>query len=117
MEKRAEQTHGAARIDHHPLLGPPAAVESVAITFDGGTLFAREGEPLLAALLAAGIRVLRTMPRTSEPRGGYCLVGRCPDCMVIVDGVPNVRACVTPVCAGMIVETQHGLGSWPVAAS
>jgi len=97
--------HGAGRIG-------AAVTDSVTITFDGRAISAVTGEPLIAALLAAGVRVLRHMPRTGEARGGYCLVGRCSDCMVVVSGTPNVRACVTPVADGMIVETQHGLGSW-----
>ncbi|MCC6792614.1 MAG: (2Fe-2S)-binding protein [Thermomicrobiales bacterium] len=110
-------SHGAARIELHPLIGAAVRADEVSITFDGGPLPARRGESLLAALLAAGIRAVRSMPVTGELRGGYCLVGRCSDCMVIVDGVPNVRACVTPVCAGMVVETQHGLGYWPERTS
>ncbi len=70
----------------------------------------RAGEPIAVALLAAGVRIFRTMPRFGDARGGYCMVGRCTDCMVIVDGVPGIRACVTPVTAGLDVRTQHGLG-------
>jgi predicted molibdopterin-dependent oxidoreductase YjgC len=112
MVKRTDAPHGASRIELHPLLGAAKSAETVTISFDGGALTAHRGEPLLAALLAAGIRAVRSMPITGELRGGYCLVGRCSDCMVVVNGVPNVRACVTPVCAGMAVETQHGLGYW-----
>lgn len=70
----------------------------------------RPGEPIVVALLAAGLRVFRTMPHTGEARGGYCMVGRCTDCLMIVNGRPNVRTCVTPVEPGMVVQTQHGLG-------
>jgi predicted molibdopterin-dependent oxidoreductase YjgC len=111
--KSAASAHGAGRIAIHPLLGIAPEYEEVAFTFDGGRLSGRAGEPLLVALLAAGVRVLRTMPRTGEARGGYCMVGRCSDCLMIVDGVPNMYACMTPVSAGMAVETQHGLGHWP----
>ncbi len=107
MEER-----GAAarrRVVDHALLGPLPAAEAIALTFDGQPVEARAGEPLLAALLAAGIRSVRTMPNGGERRGGWCLVGRCTDCLVVVDGVPNVRACVEAVRAGMRVETQHGL--------
>lgn len=117
MREQAPGAHGAARIEQHPLLGPAAATSVVRISFDGRVIPAREGESLIAALLAAGVRAMRTMPRTGEPRGGYCLVGRCADCMVVVDGVANVRACVTTVRAGMRVETQHGLGHWPESSS
>ena len=103
-------SHGAGRVVVHETLGalPPAA--AVLFTWDGVAISGREGEPIAAAILAAGGRVLRTMPRFDDPRGGYCLVGRCTDCLMIVDGVPNVRVCVTPVTAGMDVRTQLGLG-------
>ena len=41
-------------------------------------------------------------------------MGVCQDCLVTVDGRPNVRACVTPVRDGMRVESQRGLGDWRV---
>jgi len=94
-------------------LAPAAAIE---ITFDGHPLAARSGETVAAALLARGITTFRTMPRSGEPRGGYCLVGRCSDCLVQVDGLPNVRACVTPVAPGMRIATQRGLGEFALPA-
>ena len=117
MAQRAEHAHGALRIERHPILGSAPKREAVAIIFDGRLVQAQDGESLLAALLASGVRVLRTMPRTGETRGGYCLVGRCSDCLVIVDGVPNSYACMTEICGGMVVETQHGLGHRPGAGS
>lgn len=107
--------HGARRLDQHPLLGPLPPADEIAFTLDGRTLSGRAGEPILAALLAAGIRVCRTMPRSGEARGGYCLVGRCADCLMQVDGEVNVRTCLTPLRAGMRVATQHGLGTWETA--
>ena len=105
------------RVRDHPILGPLPSAPSVTFTFDGRPIVARTGEPITAALLAAGVRTFRTMPRSGEPRGGYCLVGRCTDCLVVVDGRPNVRACVTPVRDGMRVTTQRGLGddAWDLA--
>lgn len=102
--------HGAQRVAAHPLLGDLPPAPAVGFTFDGEPVVGRLGETLLPALLASGVRVLRTMPELGDPRGGYCLIGRCSDCQVIVDGVPGVRACVEPVREGMVVRTQHGLG-------
>ena len=107
--------HGSRRLADHPLLGPLPAAEAVAFTLDGRSLTGRAGEPILAALLASGVRRCRTMPRSGEARGGYCLVGRCADCLMQVDGEPNVRTCVTLLREGMRVETQHGLGRWEAA--
>lgn len=105
-----EVDHGAGRILAHPVLAPLPDVDTVTITFDDVPITARAGEPIAVALLAAGFRVFRTMPAYGDARGGYCMVGRCTDCQVIVDDVPGVRACVTPVVDGMRVQTQHGLG-------
>jgi aerobic-type carbon monoxide dehydrogenase small subunit (CoxS/CutS family) len=111
LNKRGESDDlGAARITAHPILGnlPPGPL--VEFTFDGAAVKGRVGEPIAAALFAAGYRVLRTMPRFGDARGGYCMIGRCTDCMVIVDGIPNVPACLTPVFVGRVVRTQRGLG-------
>jgi predicted molibdopterin-dependent oxidoreductase YjgC len=84
----------------------------VPFTFDGQEILACEGETIAAALLAAGRRVLRLTGRRGEPRGLFCGMGICFDCLVVVNGCPNVRACQTPVVAGMCVETQRGAGCW-----
>jgi len=77
---------------------------------DGKEITALAGEPIAAALAAAGIRVHRYTAERSEPRGIFCAIGQCTDCVMTVNGVPNVRTCITPVVAGMVVETQHGAG-------
>lgn len=94
------------------MLGPEPESEQVTITFDGQELRVRAGEMLAAALTAAGVHTFHYSAKRKEPRGMFCAIGRCTDCAMIVDGVPNVRTCVTPVRAGMVVETQHGLGHW-----
>ena len=100
------------RLATHPRLGPLPQADVVSFTFDGAPMTARAGEPVAVALLAAGVRVFRTMPHDGEARGGYCFAGRCSDCQVMVDGVPNIMGCTTPVRAGMAVQTQIGLGEW-----
>jgi predicted molibdopterin-dependent oxidoreductase YjgC len=88
-------------------VGTPPEVErgqAVSIIVDGVPLPAYMGETIAGALLAAGRRAWR---RTShgQPRGVFCGIGLCFDCLVTVNGTPNVRACLTPVAAGMVVET------------
>ena len=109
-EQRDSDDCGATRITAHPILGDLPPVPLVEFTFDGAAVSGRDGEPIAAALFAASYRVLRTMPRFGDARGGYCMIGRCTDCLVVVDGLPNVPACRTPVSAGQAVRTQHGLG-------
>ena len=74
------------------------------LTVDGAPLRAPAGQSLAAALLAAGRAVLRTSP-SGTPRGVYCGIGVCQECRVHVEGRGVVRACVTPVAAGMRVTT------------
>lgn len=100
------------RIADHPILGPLPEYRIVSISVDGKSIEAHEGEPIASALTAAGIAAFRTTVKRSEPRGVFCAIGRCTDCVMTVDGTPNVRTCITPVREGMKVETQHGLGTW-----
>ncbi|HJN14435.1 MAG TPA: (2Fe-2S)-binding protein [Armatimonadota bacterium] len=103
------------RIDSHPVLGDLPSTQLVTIHVDGEPIQARAGEPIAAALLAAGKRVFRTTQKREEPRSVFCAIGRCTDCAMTVDGRPNVRTCVTPVQDGMRVETQSGLGRFSEA--
>lgn len=100
------------RIINHPILPDRERGRAVNIFVDGEPLEAIEGEPIAASLMAAGKLVLRYTVKYHEPRGVFCAIGQCTDCMMMVDGMPNVRTCVTPVRAGMRIETQHGLGRW-----
>ena len=77
---------------------------AVTIIVDGVRLPAYMGETIAGALLASGRRAWRHSPH-GQPRGLFCGIGLCFDCLVTVNGTPNVRACVTPVAAGMVVET------------
>jgi aerobic-type carbon monoxide dehydrogenase small subunit (CoxS/CutS family) len=63
------------------------------------------------ALHANGVKVYRNTPEMRRPRGFFCAIGKCSSCFMLVDGVPNVRTCVTPLNKGMRVETQNGRGS------
>jgi aerobic-type carbon monoxide dehydrogenase small subunit (CoxS/CutS family) len=65
------------------------------------------------ALKVNGIMIHRYTAKRHEPRGIFCDIGRCTDCVMVVDGQPNVRTCITPLRAGMKVETQYGAGAKP----
>src|SRR5205814_8371683 len=72
--------------------------------FGGGTLG--------SAMAAAGIATFPRSFKCHRPRGLSCMAGACPTCLVTVDGVPNVRACLEPVRPGMTVTRQN---AWPSA--
>jgi predicted molibdopterin-dependent oxidoreductase YjgC len=79
-------------------------------TFDGQPVRFAAGQSVGAALLAAGIRSWRTTRRTGAPRGVFCGIGVCFDCLISVDGVANERACLRPAAEGLTVRTQAGTG-------
>ncbi len=103
----AEKTR---RVVEHPILPAQPDQKKVTIYYNGQPLEAVEGEPIAAALMNAGIRAFRKTVKLHEPRGIFCAIGRCTDCMMTVDGHPNTRTCVTYVKDGMKVESQDGYG-------
>lgn len=96
------------RVTQHPILDIPPA-EEFTITVDGREVTAREGETVAAVLLANGIRTFRHTAKRGEPRGIFCGIGQCTDCIMEVDGKLNVRTCMTVAKPGMVVRSQRGL--------
>jgi NADPH-dependent 2,4-dienoyl-CoA reductase/sulfur reductase-like enzyme len=82
----------------------------VAIDFEGQALRARRGETLAAALSAAGIRELR-LTQSGEPRGIFCGMGVCQECLVEIDGRANQRACMTKLEQPVSVRRQRHLAA------
>lgn len=82
------------------------AQDAVSITVNGTPVLARQGDTVAAAMLAAGLVRTRRSPVSGAPRAPFCLMGTCFECLVVVDDVPHVQACMTRVRAGMRVATQ-----------
>jgi hypothetical protein len=99
------------RIKEHPIIAGFDKGPEVKFTYDGREAAGFEGEPIAAALRALGVMTHRYTVGSGEPRGIFCAIGRCTDCVMVVDGVPNVRTCMTPLRAGMDVRTQAGLAA------
>jgi predicted molibdopterin-dependent oxidoreductase YjgC len=70
------------------------------ILYDG-----REGQTVAAVLAANSIRVYRHTEKSEAPRGIFCGMGICYDCLVTINGVANQRACVTLIESGMRIAT------------
>ena len=84
--------------------------EPVRFTFDGRPLEAPRGMTVGGALLANGIRSWRLTRETGRPRGLFCGIGVCFDCLVDVGGQRAVRACLIPVRDGDEVRTSTSRG-------
>ncbi len=80
--------------------------EPITITVNGEEVEAYAGESIAAALLASGRRAIRQNVKGGTPRGYFCGMGMCFDCMATVDGNPNVRTCMTEVHSDCVVETS-----------
>lgn len=96
--------HGARRIAQQ--------ASEIRFSFDGQSIAGVAGDTVASALMAAGVRAFATDPHDGSPRGGFCFVGRCSDCLMVIDGQPGTMACMTQVRDGMEVEFQRGLGHW-----
>ncbi|HEX8082172.1 MAG TPA: (2Fe-2S)-binding protein [Jatrophihabitans sp.] len=79
-------------------------------TFDEREIDFVEGQTVGAALINAGIYSWRVTRRHATPRGLFCGIGVCYDCLISVNGAGNQRACLAPAAAGMTVTTQTGTG-------
>jgi threonine dehydrogenase-like Zn-dependent dehydrogenase len=91
---------------HSPDIQP--AGEFITFTFDGTAVTALPGETVAAALIAAGHIHHRTTQK-GQPRGVFCGMGVCYDCLLTIDGTASQRACMTQISAGMKVTRQPGL--------
>jgi D-hydroxyproline dehydrogenase subunit alpha len=96
--------------------GALADAERVAIDFEGRALTGRRGETLAAALGAAGIRELR-LTQSEQPRGIFCGMGVCQECLVEIDGRPNQRACMVKLERPVAVRRQPHLATVAAAPS
>ena len=81
-----------------------AARPRITLRLDGAPIEAQRGDTLLTALLAAGAGHLRESEFGDGPRAGFCLMGACQDCWVVVEGLGRVRACATLAEDGMKVR-------------
>ncbi|MFQ5898628.1 MAG: 2Fe-2S iron-sulfur cluster-binding protein [Candidatus Methylomirabilia bacterium] len=82
----------------------------IVFTFEGRPIQAYEGESVAAALYASGVRIFSRSFKYHRPRGLLCVAGRCANCFMDVNGIPNVRTCVEPARHGMRARGQH---AWP----
>jgi D-hydroxyproline dehydrogenase subunit gamma len=88
-----------------PVQAPP---ETVTILLDGVPVRGVAGASVASLLLAAGVQALRRSPRAGAPRGAFCLMGVCQECVLLVDGVLR-QACLVPARDGLAV-TRPDLG-------
>ena len=80
----------------------------VNVCFDGTVFKLPDGMNLAAALMSAGVTVIRHTPVSNSPRGPYCMMGACYDCLVEIDGSTQ-QACMTNVREGLVINRVNYL--------
>ncbi len=79
--------------------------QPIHVTIDGQPVEAFAGETVAAVLLVSGLYIFHHTKDAHNPRSLFCGMGVCFNCLLTINGVPNIRACVTPVVDGMVIET------------
>ncbi|MGD9605310.1 MAG: (2Fe-2S)-binding protein [Bacilli bacterium] len=97
------------RIKQHPILEFPER-KQIAFTFNGALVYGYEGDTIASALQALNIKKFSESIKLHRPRGFYCAIGNCSSCQMTVDGVPNVKTCITMLKEGMVVVSQINRG-------
>jgi hypothetical protein len=91
-----------------PEASDKASRASIQFILDGAPAQGFAGDTVAAALLALGRNTCRHTAVSGSPRGPYCMMGVCFDCLVVIDGVGNRQGCLVRLHEGMVVESQAG---------
>jgi hypothetical protein len=94
----------------------PAPAGRLTVRFQGEELSGLQGQTLAGVILGSGRLDWRRTSREGRPRGLFCGIGVCFDCLVVVNGQRDVRACQRRARDGDTVEIQHDELPRPVAA-
>jgi len=97
------------RIKNHPIL-TFTQNEEITFIFEGQSVKGVKGDTIASALSALGIMTLGHSIKKNRPRGFYCAIGNCASCNMVVNGVPNVRTCITLLEENMVVSRQMDKG-------
>lgn len=76
----------------------------ITVTLNSKPVSTEQGQSVGAVLMGEGIKAWRTTRNEGKPRGLFCGIGACYDCLVTIDGQPNQRACMVEACDSMNIE-------------
>ena len=102
------------RIQNHPVLDFHwGQRDEIKFSYQGKEISAKKGDTIASALFNAGVKEFSKSKKRGRSRGFYCAIGKCSSCLMTVDGIPNVRTCITLAKEGMSVQEQEGLAKLP----
>ena len=87
---------------------PDTGAPTVTVSVEGRPVALPAGASAAAAVLLAGLPAIRETGVTGAPRGPYCLMGICFDCLAEIDSIPNRQSCMVTVAPAMTIRRQHG---------
>jgi hypothetical protein len=105
---RPVKREGGAAVQRSLFRHVGATPRLVSVLVDDQAIELPDGEMLAAALLAAGYAVLNDSIVEGAPRGPFCLMGSCFQCIAEIDGQPQARTCRVAVRAGLRVRRPRG---------
>ena len=83
--------------------------ETVTVNIEGEDVQVPKGETVAATVLVYNLGYTRTSPLSGKPRAPFCMMGVCFECLMEIDGLPNVQACQIEVAEGMKIRRQRGV--------
>ena len=86
------------------------AGSTVEIIFEGKPLKVAAGQTVAAALMGEGEMIFRASPVSNNPRGAFCMMGICYECLLEINDLPGQQGCMIPVRDGMKIKRQKSLG-------
>ncbi len=111
MSRNSESRHSGESGNTSSAASDRNGHSAVTFHFDGKPIEAHPQDTVASALYRSGQRIFSRSFKYHRPRGLLCVSGRCPNCMINVDGTPNVRACTQPVQDGMQITHQNAYPS------
>lgn len=77
----------------------------VTITVDGASMAGIDGQSIAGVVMASDQLALRRTALGGNPRGVFCGIGVCFDCLVEVNNIRDVRSCQRKAREGDVVNT------------
>ncbi len=84
-------------------------MSEIRFTFDGVEMRTTAGSTVAAALISNGVMAWRSTRHNAAPRGLYCGIGQCFDCLITINDKADIRACLDVIQDGDALSSQAGV--------
>ena len=80
--------------------------KDISFTFNNQVYKAKEGDSISAALFSNNILINRKTAKNT-PRGSFCFMGVCFECLVSIDGKSGIQSCKRKLIDGMEIKDNE----------